>query len=155
MMNNYIDYYNYINNLNAMANSQTVNQNQVMNNANSKNKDGLAEPYVGFSRGNMFDNLYYEYKTYRPQKLNPQNEREYALLLVQMYGFAAHDLGLYLDINPNDTDAIAKRSEFIKMYNEALVNYENAYGPITKNSEMLNSMPWAWDSKKWPWEGMK
>ena len=103
----------------------------------------------------MFDNLYYEYKNYKPQELNPKNDKEYNLLLIQMYAFAAHDLALYLDINPNDTRAVKKRAEFINMYNEALIKYENTYGPITKNSEMLSVNPWAWDSKKWPWEGIK
>ena len=155
MMNDYIDYYNYVNNLNAVQN-QNQTQNKVKNPiSKNQNKEGLSEPYVGFLRGNMFDNLYYEYKNYRPQNLNLKNEREYALLLVQMYGFAAHDLGLYLDINPNDGDAIAKRSEYMKLYTEALMKYENTYGPITQNSEVLNSMPWAWNSKSWPWEGMK
>lgn len=165
MMNDYMDYFNYISNLNAMPNnSQMINPNQmqtqaqniIQNQMNSQtNTKGLAEPYIGFTRGNMFDNLYYEYKNYRPQELNPKNNKEYAKLLVQMYGFAAHDLGLYLDVNPTDTNAIRQRAEYIRMYNEALTQYENNYGPITQNSTMLEATPWAWDTKKWPWEGTK
>ena len=162
-MNDYMDYYNYINNPNQMPNAnQMMQYNQVPANgnsslnSNSSNKmNGLAEPYTGFTRGNMFDSLYYEYKNYRPQELNPQNDKEYAELLMQMYGFAAHDLGLYLDVNPNDTDVIRKRAEYINMYNEALAQYENNYGPITQKSRMLETTPWAWDTKKWPWEGTR
>ena len=163
-MNDYMDYYNYINNLNQLPNGeQIMNFNSVSNipsNLNNnkksnKNVKGLAEPYQGFTRGNMFDNLYDEYKNYRPQELNPTNDKEYAMLLMQMYGFAAHDLGLYLDVNPNDTNAIRQRAEYIRMYNEALAQYENSFGPITKNSVMLEATPWAWDTKKWPWEGTK
>lgn len=158
-MNDYMDYYNYINNLNQMPNNnQMMNLSPNTNKANKKSSstnknNGLAEPYQGFTRGNMFDNLYYEYKNYRPQELNPTNDKEYAMLLMQMYGFAAHDLGLYLDVNPNDTNAIRQRAEYIRMYNEALAQYENTFGPITQNSVMLEATPWAWDTKKWPWEG--
>ena len=155
MMNDYIDYYTYLNNLNQMPNyNQTFtpnNQPQIK----KQNNTALVEPYIGFTRGNMFNNLYYEYKNYKPQELNPTNEKEYTKLLLQMYGFAAHDLGLYLDINPNDVNAIRERNEYIKMYNETLIKYENNYGPITQNSKMLEVIPWAWDSKKWPWEGTR
>ncbi len=147
MMNDYVDYYSYINNLNQMNN---INQNQ----SNIQNKS-LSEPYTGFIRGNMFNNLYNEYRNYKPQELNPTNEQEYTKLLLQMYSFGAHDLGLYLDVYPNDTNAIRQRADYVKMYNEALRQYENSYGPITKNSIMLDSSPWAWDTKKWPWEGIK
>ena len=162
MINDYMDYYNYINNLNQMPNgNQIAYSNQASNsqmnkksNKQNTTNNNFVEPYVGFARGNMFDNLYYEYKNYTPQELNPQNDKEYLQLLVQMYGFAAHDLALYLDVNPNDTEVIRKRAEYINMYNEALTQYENNYGPITKNNQMLDES-WLWDTKKWPWEGMK
>ena len=147
MMNDYVDYYSYINSLNQM---NSINQNQ-----NNIQKNQLSEPYIGFVRGNMFNNIYSEYRNYKPQELNPRNEKEYAQLLLQMYSFGAHDLGLYLDVYPNDTNAIRQRAEYEKMYNEALKQYENNYGPITKNSVMLDNSPWAWDTKKWPWEGIK
>lgn len=157
MMNDYIDYYNYMNNLNEMQNANLMPNNfQVPINTNQKksNKTNkIAEPYIGFTRGNMFDNLYYEYKNYKPQELNPTNDKEYLQLLVQMYDFAAHDLGLYLDINPNDNEIIRKRAEYISMYKQALEQYENNYGPITESSKMLESTPWNWNTKKWPWEG--
>ncbi len=145
-MNDYMDYYGYINNLNQMPNNNKKSVN---------NKTGIAEPYVGFIRGNMFDSLYDEYKNYRPQELNPTNDKEYALLLMQMYCFAAHDLGLYLDVNPNDTNVINLRSQYINMYNDALNQYEMNYGPVTQNSVTLGNSPWTWDSKNWPWEGVK
>ena len=119
MMNDYVDYYSYINNLNQMNN---INQNQ--NNIQNKS---LSEPYTGFIRGNMFNNIYSEYRNYKPQELNPINEQEYAKLLLQMYSFGAHDLGLYLDVYPNDTNAIRQRADYVKMYNEALRQYENSY----------------------------
>ena len=142
MMNDYTNYYNYMNSLNEM--------NQSMN----KTQKAIAEPYEGFIRGNMFNNLYDQYKNYKPQELNPQNDREYAKMLMQMYCFAAHDLGLYLDVFPNDTNVIRQRAEYIRMYKEALMQYENSFGPITKESIMLENN-WSWNTTKWPWEGNK
>lgn len=140
-MNNYVDYYNYMNN---------INQNRNFN----QSKLGYdTEAYLGFIRGNMFSNLYDPYQNYQIQELNPNNEQEYLLLLVQMYGFAAHDLGLYLDVNPNDGKAIDLRNNYINLYNQSLANYESKYGPLTLNSQGLDTKPWAWNTKKWPWEG--
>src|SRR5690625_1879172 len=140
-MNNYVDYYNYMNNIN-----QNRNSNQM--------KLGYdTEAYLGFIRGNMFSNLYEPYQNYQIQELNPNNEQEYLLLLVQMYGFAAHDLGLYLDVNPNDGKAIDLRNNYINLYNQSLANYESKYGPLTLNSQGLDTKPWTWNTKKWPWEG--
>ena len=140
-MNNYVDYYNYMNNINQNRNS-------------NQSKLGYdTEAYLGFIRGNMFSNLYDPYQNYQIQELNPNNEQEYLLLLVQMYGFATHDLGLYLDVNPNDGKAIDLRNNYINLYNQSLANYESKYGPLTLNSQGLDTKPWAWNTKKWPWEG--
>ena len=35
----------------------------------------LFEPYEGFIRGNLFDDLYQQYKNYRPRRLVPDNEQ--------------------------------------------------------------------------------
>lgn len=140
-MNNYVDYYNYMNN---------INQNR---NSNQRKLGYDTEAYLGFIRGNMFSNLYDPYQNYQIQELNPNNEQEYLLLLVQMYGFAAHDLGLYLDVNSNDGKAIDLRNNYINLYNQSLANYESKYGPLTLNSQGLDTKPWAWNTKKWPWEG--
>lgn len=154
-MNNYIDYYNYLNNLNQNA-MNTSNKMPKVGSNQSVNMNNLGydtDPYTGFMKGNMFSNLYEPYKNYQIQEINPTNEREYALLMIQMYGFAAHDLGLYLDVNPNDTNAINLRSEYVKLYKQALAEYESKYGALGLSSNMLDVTPWAWDSKKWPWEG--
>ena len=162
-MNNYADYYNYINNLNPNMNKNMMsNMKNKMNNTpnqinNMKQKDfGYdTDPYTGFIRGNMFSGLYDPYKNYKPQELNPANEKESALFLVQMYDFAAHDLSLYLDTNPNDANAINLRNKYINMYKQALAEYESRYGALTQDSQMLETKPWAWNTKKWPWEGTR
>lgn len=147
-MNNYIDYYDYNRPAGEMHNE--IN----MPTANLKKFNYNTDPYKAFLRGNLFDNLYKPYKNYKMRDLNPANNRDYELLLVQMYAFTAHDLSLYLDVNPDDVNAIDLRMRYMDAYQEALTNYESSFGPITENSQLLTSTPWAWNSKKWPWEGV-
>lgn len=142
-MNNYVDYYNNLNNIGNIGNFTNMN--------NSSDN----ESYLGFIRGNMFDSLYVPYKSYKPYDVVPNDERSYLLFLIQMYGFAVHDLGLYLDVYPNDGDAIKLRERYAKLYSQSLKNYENKFGPTNLSSDYLGSIPWAWDSKYWPWEVSK
>ena len=132
-MNNYYDYdfnnYNYSNN--------NVNNN--------------IDPYKGFIRGNIFDNLYDPYKNYKPYEINPNNEKDYMMLLLQIYDFNLVDLNLYLDIYLNDTNMLNLRDKYLKEYESAKKNYETKYGAITTYSETLNKTPWNWDSS-FPWE---
>ena len=128
MMNNYLDYYNYMNNFNPDMSYEQ------MQNFTQNNNISLYEPYQGFTRGNMFKNTYIPYKNYKPFELNPKNEQEYDMLLVQTYAFAAHDLNLYLDVNPKDTKMINQRNEYLNLYKQALNNYERKYGPITTST---------------------
>lgn len=137
MMNNYNEYYNYPNNTNNIKKPSKL----------------LMEPYEAFIKGNLFNNLYNQYKNYKPVQLNPSTEQEYALMLVQIYDFCTHELTLYLDNYPNDSNMIRLRDEYSKAAREALNNYETKFGPITLSSGTLNTIPWAWDTKKWPWEG--
>ena len=59
-MNNYIDYYHYLNNLNQNA-MNTPNKMPKMGSNKSVNMNNLGydtDPYTGFMKGNMFSNLY-------------------------------------------------------------------------------------------------
>ena len=47
----------------------------------------------------IFPNLI---KNYKPEVLKPTNDQERLLYNIQTICFAAHDLNLYLDLNPND-----------------------------------------------------
>lgn len=129
-MNNY---YNY--NLNNNMNKPVSNEN----------------PSVGFERGNLFDNLYEQYKNYKPVDLQPKTDKEYLMYQMQMYSFALNDLNLYLDINPNDISMINLRSKYLKEFQEAFNQYENKYNAVGVNSTVLNKSPWGWDSS-FPWE---
>ena len=74
----------------------------------------------GFNRGNMFDNLFWPYKYIA--ELKPTSEKEELMNKVQMYCFAAHEMNLYLDVYPNDMQAIG----LFNQYKELEKNYKNA-----------------------------
>ena len=64
----------------------------------------------GFCKGNMFPNLYDEFKQYRPKEPTVSNQREAALLEIQKLDFAVNDLNLYLDLHPEDRYAYRTNS---------------------------------------------
>lgn len=143
-MNNYnIDrgYYNYINN---NYNIPTYEQNV--------NKSNIFDPYNGLIRGNMFPDLYNTYKIDNPIDIKPMNEQAEMLTYIDALCFACIDLSLYLDINPNDKDAIELYNMYRTNLGEYMIIYQNKYGPITKTSDSLNAYPWKWNDSPWPWE---
>lgn len=143
-MNNYnIDrgYYNYINN---NYNIPTYEQNV--------NKSNIFDPYNGLIRGNMFPDLYNTYKIDNPIDIKPMNEQAEMLTYIDALCFACIDLSLYLDINPNDKDAIELYNVYRTNLGEYMLMYQNKYGPITKTSDSLNAYPWKWDDSPWSWE---
>lgn len=153
MMNNYDQYYNYLNNMNKISNANNMTDANKVNQPSQMTNKSFAEPYTAFIRGNLFNNLYDQYKNYKPAEINPTNEKDYALLLVQVYDFCAHELTLYLDNYPNDATAIKLRDEYSKAAREAINQYETKYGPLSLASTTLGAVPWAWDTTVWPWEG--
>ena len=123
---------NYANNMpnmnNIPANNMANMNNVPANNPNSskdymKDNDNnkILDPYSGFVRGNMFDNLYDKYKNYKPRDINPSNEREALLGQWQQYNFALIDLGLYLDVYPNDTNALNLYKKYLDISNKTLI----------------------------------
>ena len=136
-MNNYYTYdfdYNY----NNFDNYNQNNYNQI-------------DPYKGFIRGNIFDNLYSPYKNYKPVEISPKNDKDYMMLMLQIYDFNLIDLNLYLDIYPNDTNMINLRNKYLNDYKELKRSYETKYGAITTDSTVLDKTPWGWISP-FPWE---
>lgn len=127
---------------------QRNNQNNTINNMQDKN---LAQPYEGYIRGNLYNNLYNQYKNYQPAKLVPRNEQAELLLNVNQTTFAAHEIKLYLDIHPEDTSMIKLYNDYQKMASEAIKNYEKKYGPILADSPSeVNTF--SWEAYAWPWE---
>lgn len=153
-MNNF-DLESYLSGM-LFNNQEKPNQtNNTMTNNNIENnkKITLYGPYEGFIRGNLFNNLYDPYKNYKPAQLSPTNQYEEDLLNLNQMQFAAHELNLFLDNYPNDTNIINAYNQYRQNYINLLQEFESKYGPVTVISDALNTTPWAWDNEPWPWEG--
>lgn len=133
------------NNLNNMNMS-----NQNINNYNNQNINILGS-YDGYIKGNMYKDLYDQYKNYKPAKLIPNNEQAELLLNVNQTSFAAHDLRLYLDIYPNDKEKLNLFNEYQAKAMNAIKQYESKYGPILMDSPSNNNM-FSWEAYSFPWE---
>ena len=118
------DYYNYANN----------NYNQPLYNQNIQDKQ-IYDPYNGFIRGNMFPELYNSYKLNKPLEITPMNEQAELLTYVDALTFAMIDLNLYLDVYPNDREALELFNQYRMQADEYTKKYENKYGP------------WPWEKK--------
>ena len=126
--------------------------NNLRNYQNNYQNDNLFNPYEGLIRGNLFKNIYDPYKNQKPYSIKPMNNQAKMLTDIDSLEFALIDLNLYLDIYPDDKDAIMLFNKYRNEQNELLHNYQNEYGPILLNSDALNNMPWMWNNKPWPWE---
>ena len=117
------------------------------------NKDyntNLYSPTEGYLKGNLFSNLYSEYKNYRPQKLMARNEQEKLLYELESISFAAHELNLYLDLHPNDTSMLMLFKDYEEKCQKLTSEYENKYGPLSV-SEVNSTKEFTWVNN-WPWE---
>ena len=148
-MNNYKQFINnYINKFSLPSND--LEQPNVQKNVQKSN---LYDPYEGLIRGNMFKNLYDPYKLRQPYEIKPMNQQAEMLTYIDALCFACVDLSLYLDTHPNDKQAIETFNKYRSEKETLVKRYESQFGPLTLDSESLNSYPWSWNDRPWPWEG--
>ena len=158
-MNEYnYDYYN--------QNSRLASLNDVMpnyipktnymptNQSNNNYNNQILEPYEGLIRGNLFANLYDPYKNYKIQKLNPKTESSALKNQWQQYNFALTDLSLYLDLHPDDQNALALYNQYNQILKQIEEKYNSMYPPLSQNSTYITkNNNWNWLTASWPWEG--
>lgn len=114
----------------------------------SNNKLDLFNPYEGFLKGNSFKNEYIPYKEYPVARVNINSEQDEMLFNISEYSFMMHDLNLYLDVFPNNQDALNKFNEYRDKANELILKYERKYGPLDISSTSNTKFNWI---EKWPW----
>jgi len=165
-MNNFNDYYDYL-----VGNSKTMPNNiptpNTSNYSNSMNFDNnmfqntfmnleempkLYNAKEGFTKGNMFANLYESYKNYKPMPIVAKSERESLLEQIQMHKFAMNDLVLYLDVNPRNSSLIKTYNDYLVKSKELVNQYEKMYGPLCNDSMIMPTNDWIWNNSPWPWE---
>jgi len=109
----------------------------------------LFEPYQGFIRGNMYKNLYDGYGPV--MEIKPMNEQAELLTYIDILEFGLIDVGMYLDIYPDDEECIRIYNQMRVDKDEFVRKYENSFGPLTMDSDVLEDVPWKWIGP-WPWE---
>lgn len=117
----------------------------------SKNQS-LYSPKEGFIKGNLFQNLYSEYKNYQPFSLNPMTEQDKKLQELQSISFAMHDLNLYLDTHPNDQSMVTLFNDYRREKEKKMQDYERQFGPLMVSSEAMEGNTYSWIHSPWPWE---
>lgn len=127
-----------------------IDVNVNIDSINFNREENLYSPLEGFNKGNMFQNLYSQYKNHI-YKLKVSSKRDELLYQIQMYLFAMKDLNLYLDLHPNDTAMLKKFYEYRNKYNELKNKYESEYSPLCINN-VMNSSKWTWIDNPWPWD---
>ncbi len=136
-----------------MYNYKFMNDNYMDNYRNNMMSNPmLTTPSVGYDRGNMFNNLYDQYKNYKVDVLRGNNEKERLYLELSRMCFAAHEINLYLDLYPDDMSMLRLFNDYRNKSNELIKEYENKYGPLSIKSDVLEKSPFMWEMSPWPWE---
>lgn len=78
-------------------------------------------------------------------------EREILLKRVQVCEFAMLDLALFLDTHPDDQQALAHYRKHQTMRKNAVAEYEERFGPLTKENAAEGER-WTWVDGLWPWQ---
>jgi spore coat protein JB len=69
---------------------------------------------------------------------------------IQTYDFAAYDALLYLDAYPDSQAALDFYNKYKNLEDQAIIRYEQKYGPITMPDG--NTYSWQWSEGPWPWQ---
>lgn len=130
----------------------TQNKMQNNNQLSTTNQNKFLVPKEAFLRGNIEAGTYVPYKNMTYMKPVIKNDRENALYKLQEVAFAAHELNLYLDTHPSDSNAVRLYNEYNRQEKMLNDEYERKYGPIDlSDTEGLSMTPWAWIKEPWPW----
>lgn len=127
---NKVNYFNYV-----QPNKDNGNINNDYNNFND-----FQQPMVGLSYGNISKKLYKGYKNYKPVILSA----EVPMHVLQAYNFMLLDLGLYLDTNPYDEDAIKLYNAYILEYRNLVERFERINYPLDLDYQNEPSNNWKW-----------
>lgn len=78
--------------------------------------------------------------------------RSEMLKKVQQLNFVLIDLNLYLNTQPDSPAALALFSKYQELYRQALMEFEEKFGPVTYSGINAERDGWSWIQKPWPWE---
>lgn len=72
--------------------------------------------------------------------------------LINQSSFMIDDITLYLDTHPECTEAINAYNHFKEIRMEAVNDYTQMYGPISRYDVNADNF-FSWVNDPWPWEG--
>ena len=78
------------------------------------------------------------------------NRKEELMKKIQELAFAKTETELYLDMHPKCSMALSHYRNILDMLDEAMIEYQNKYGPIYHEGVVGDS--WSWVEGEWPWQ---
>jgi len=81
--------------------------------------------------------------------MNDHMSKSEMLRKIQETRFSIIELGLYLNTNPEDKEALYLHNKYANTLNKLTTKYESMYGPLSIECP-CNS--WRWLDNPWPWE---
>lgn len=121
-----------------------------MNNLNYIDVSKFNDSFDALIKGCIDNDIYDQYENYVPKQLIFNDTQEGLLHRIQAYYFSLADLTLFLDVHPNNKNALELYNRYVNDLNETKEIYINNYGPLTLDS--INQNSWQWVNT-WPWEG--
>ena len=79
-------------------------------------------------------------------------ESDELLRQVQMHQFSMHDLALYLDTHPTDSEALEAFLAHREACERASALYVRRFGALRKEQTETENGWAAWSNTPWPWE---
>ena len=79
-----------------------------------------------------------------------KNTSEMLLKEIQALSFAKVETELYLDVYPENREALDYYRKILAMLDEKMTEYQNKYGPLF--AEGVTGDTWTWVKTKWPWQ---
>lgn len=104
----------------------------------------------GFLIGNMEKGTYIPYKNYKPVLGNNFSAKDGLMMTIQAHELACTDLNLFLDLNPNDKEALALYRDYRSKLDEACKLYSEQYSPLMQDENVAGNT-WEWLTP-WPFE---
>ncbi|MBU5486340.1 spore coat protein CotJB [Clostridium sp. MSJ-11] len=80
------------------------------------------------------------------------SDRSQMLNKIRELEFAAVELNLFLDNNPNNQHALADYNCVTANLMKLKRKFEMEYGPLTNFGYAQSKCPWRWVEDPWPWE---
>lgn len=83
---------------------------------------------------------------------NERTSRNNLLDWINMCSFAVNEATLFLDVNPDNKEALEYYNKYCRLRKEALEEYAKLYTPLTIDTADNDNQKWEWIENPWPWE---